>query len=414
MARTATGQVIENRAKRGRNYALRFRAYGKRRYITLGTSDEGWTRAKADAELANVLADVRRGIWTDPKSVPEPIEPREMPTFHQFSSEWFEARCLEGGRRGTGLSEAGRADLEWRLCCHLIPHFRHFRLDEIGVEQVDAFRRSKVAEGKLGPTSINKVLSTLAAVLEVAVEYGLIDRNPATGKRRRLPSVRPRRSYLDAAEHISALLEAASRLDARGRVRPYRRALLATLIFAGPRLDEALSLRWRDVDLASGFIRIHGTKTESAERTVRMLPVLRDELLAYAAQRTREPSALVFSTSTGAKFGQSNVRRRVLAPAVEEANAWLATRDLGPLPEGLTPHSLRRTYATILYALGETPPVVMAAMGHTDPALALRMYAQAMRRNDGDAERLRVVVDGDGAVAGFGTGTALEFRRAAA
>jgi hypothetical protein len=40
----------------------------------------------------------------------------------------------------------------------------------------------------------------------------------------------------------------------------------------------------------------------------------------------------------------------------------------------------------------------MAELGHTDPALALRIYAQAMRRDEGEAERLRALVEGDGAL----------------
>lgn len=48
----------------------------------------------------------------------------------------------------------------------------------------------------------------------------------------------------------------------------------------------------------------------------------------------------------------------------------------------------------MLYALGESPAVVMAEMGHTDPALALRIYAQAMRRDEGENERLRALVEG--------------------
>jgi integrase len=40
----------------------------------------------------------------------------------------------------------------------------------------------------------------------------------------------------------------------------------------------------------------------------------------------------------------------------------------------LTPHSLRRTFATLLDALGESPPVVMAEIGHTDAALGLRVW----------------------------------------
>jgi hypothetical protein len=63
-----------------------------------------------------------------------------------------------------------------------------------------------------------------------------------------------------------------------------------------------------------------------------------------------------------------------------------------PLPTGLTPHSLRRTFASVLYALGTTPPVVMAEMGHTDPQLALAIYAKTMSRDQGQLEELRELV----------------------
>jgi len=47
MARKATGQVIERDRKCGRTFAFRVRAYGKREYLTLGASEDGWTRKKA-------------------------------------------------------------------------------------------------------------------------------------------------------------------------------------------------------------------------------------------------------------------------------------------------------------------------------------------------------------------------------
>jgi integrase len=53
---------------------------------------------------------------------------------------------------------------------------------------------------------------------------------------------------------------------------------------------------------------------------------------------------------------QDNVRTRVLALAVEKANERLAKDDLPPLPLTLTPHALRRTFASVLFALGEPPP----------------------------------------------------------
>ncbi len=117
----------------------------------------------------------------------------------------------------------------------------------------------------------------------------------------------------------------------------------------------------------------------------------------------------MFATRSGRRMSTDNVRSRVLGcpavvvdgkekkagkGAVGRANANLAKRGLSPLPDKLTPHSLRRTFCSLLYALGEPPPVVMAEMGHTDPGLALAVYAQAMRRGEGETAQLRALVEG--------------------
>jgi integrase len=394
MPRPATGQVVVDKRRRSPTYGLRFRAYGRREYVALGTAAEGWTKTKAQTELQNILADVRRGIWRP--AVVETVEPpRDVPTFHVFASEWFERQTLEGGRRGSGLSAAGRDDLRWRLSSHLLPAFASRRLDQITVEDVDRYRLAKVREGKLGATSINKTLTTLAAILETAVEYELIDRNPARGRRRRLPAVAPRRSWLDRADHIAALLEGAGKLDDNARVcRGQRRALLATLTFAGLRLGEAQALRWRDVDLARGTITVRAAKTDAGIRVVNILPVLSDELGDYTARLDPTSEALVFCTTTGRRLGATNIRRRILDQAVKHANAQLAADGFEPLPDDLTPHSLRRTFASLLFAIGETPPYVMAQMGHTTPNLTLAIYARQMDRRDGEPKRLKTLVSG--------------------
>jgi hypothetical protein len=50
----------------------------------------------------------------------------------------------------------------------------------------------------------------------------------------------------------------------------------------------------------------------------------------------------------------------------------------------------------VLYALGEDPGVVMDEVGHADPGLALRIYRQAMRRDETERAKLRALVEGVG------------------
>jgi hypothetical protein len=82
-----------------------------------------------------------------------------------------------------------------------------------------------------------------------------------------------------------------------------------------------------------------------------------------------------------------------------------------PLPDGLTPHKLRHTFASILVALGVDPGSVMDQLGHTDPIHAPPLPSR-MRRDRAAEERLRALVGGaDWAPLGTGTpnGTAAEF-----
>ncbi len=397
--RRATGQVIEPEG--GRGWAIRFRAYGKRRYVTLGSAEDDWTRQRAEAELRHVLADVERGTWAPYE--PPPVEaPAEVPTFHQFASEWLAARRVE-------LRPRTAEDYEWALRKHLLPFFAEFRLDAIRVEDVDRYRSAKVREGKLTANIINKTLTRLAQVLEVAVLHGDLDRNPARGRRRRLKASTPKRTWLEP-EQVGPLLDAAGAID-RGRKRsddPHgRRAMLATLTLAGLRIGELLALRWRDVDLASGKLRVGEAKTDAGRRTVDLSPALRDELAAHKARsRHAKPEALVFATRSGKAQNRNNVRRRVLLAAVERANARLTEdeSEVPQLPEGLSPHGLRHTFASLLFEAGATVPYVMAQLGHADPKVTLGIYAHVLRRKGDTGARLDALVRAaDWAAAGSGS-----------
>jgi integrase len=132
MAHRATGQVIAPNGKQ-RSWALRFRAYGKRRFLNLGRPEEGWDRHRAEAELRHVLADVERDIWQPPRPsgvVPSP----EVPTFHGFASEWLANREPE-------LRPKTVASYRWQLTDHLLPHFAGCALDAITAEEWTLTRR---------------------------------------------------------------------------------------------------------------------------------------------------------------------------------------------------------------------------------------------------------------------------------
>jgi len=388
MARPATGQVLKRKTKQGTRWALRFNAYGKRQYVTL--EGEGWTQGRAEEELTNVLADVRRGIWRP--ATTSPSEPAPEPTFHEFASAWLERIAPE-------LRPKSVVDYKWQLSNHLLPFFAQHRLSEITAEEVDRYRNLKVRERALSATSINKTITRLAQVLEDAVEYGYLDRNPARGKRRRLKPTKPTPVWLDRAEQITALLDAAGELDREARAdrrHIARRVILATLVFAGLRLGELVALQWRDVDLAGGRITVRASKTDAGVRTVDLLPALRDDLMRHKADRLAAGATgaadLVFPSSSGAPMSGDNLRSRVFASAVKRADDRLAEAQEVPLPDRLSPHKLRHTFASLLVAIGVDPGAVMDQLGHTEATFTLRVYRHGMRRTPEAKEALRELV----------------------
>jgi integrase len=395
MARESTGQVLERKGKRGITYAARVRAYGERHYLSLGYSWEGYTRRQADTELQNILADIRRGTWKPPQ--PEPVAtPAQDPTFHEFSSQWFEARRHEVAPRSV-------EDYRWGLTRHLLPFFKDHQLTQITIVEVDRYRTHKVrqreqSKGGLSNGSINETLNLLAQILEMAVEYGHIQFNPARGRRRRLKAARPKRTWLEP-EQVKPLLDATVRGLRGGKTMPDPRmhALFATAICTGLRVGELLALRWREVNLAQGRLTVLDSKTEAgAGREIDLWPELRDVLTAYKAGiRYSKPSDYVFATMTGKADTRSNVAKR-LKRVVQRANEALAEQDLAPIPTELSPHSLRRTFASLLYLRGENPVYVMHQMGHADPKLALRIYTKVMgeQRRRGPGARLIGVLGG--------------------
>lgn len=376
MARRSTGQVVTRKTKKGTVYALRFYAAGERHYLTLGLDADGWTRRRAEDELASTMAGVRSGAWAPPSPTAKVERSKPEPTFHEFASEWFEANRH-------GWAERTVADYRWALTHHLLPHFAAFKLSAITVEEVDRYRSAKIRAGKLAPAQINKTLKRLSQILEVAEEYGYIVRNPAAGKRRRVKAPKVQRSWVEPEQALS-LLEGGS---------TYMRPVIATLLGAGLRVSEAVALDWSDVNLATGTLTVGKAKTDAGSyREVDLPGGLVDELAEWkisgaellATWKVEHPDQgdpVFLSAHAGRIRRQSaaNVARR-LKTAIKAANRRLGKLGIEEISERVTPHSLRRTFASLRAASGDDPVYIAEQLGHTDPRFTLTAYTKAVKR----------------------------------
>ncbi len=409
---------------------------GDRRHVTLGHSREGMDREGALTELRRQEARVALGQWTDPSSS-EPTGGDVL--FHVFASQWYMAKARELSERGAeylhwaltlhllpffGDYRVNAIDLI------LTDRYKEAKLaerDEIA-SRIAAGERVVDKDGRpirpLSNASINKTLEVLSGVLRRAVKYRLIAENPAADEDVWLPARKPRRTWLmpdqvldllDAAERIDrktgpstrekaqlvqrlrreaglTLAQAATELGLNVSTATYyaglalparepsmRRAIIATLALSGVRASELCALRWRDIDFTNRRITVSGTKSDAAERVIKIADLLRQELLRWRLEApSTDPDALVFPTATESQRDKDNLRRNVVAPALREANRVRRLGDLPPITGRISPHALRRTFVALMLAHGNSVKTTQVQAGHADARTTLNVYAQVI------------------------------------
>ena len=372
----ATGTIETYEWKDGRTVTFRGRVRfkGNRYRIDFGTNHEGWNADRAQVELDNILRQCERGTWEPPEKAPAPAPaaPQDE-TVHVTASRWWQRRRGE-------LATNTQADYRWRLD-HLLRELAHETTASVDVRRVDTFRQALVGRG-LSARSVNMVLDLLAQVLDDAVDYKLLDANPARGRRRRMKVAKPTRSFLEP-DMVVDLLDAAGEWErALPEHQHYgRRALLALLCLSGgPRISEATLTDRGEVDIHAARWRIPEAKTDAGERDVELTAFTLDELRGHLAARRPAARGPLFPTRTGGRLNASNIRNRLLPEVVERANARREQASRMLLPARVTPHTLRRTWAMLALTAGRDARWVMAQMGHTDARLTLQVYAQVIQR----------------------------------
>jgi hypothetical protein len=282
MARRATGTIETHPWRDGRTVTVRarLRAYGRRYRIDFGTNHEGWSVERARVELDRILQQVERGTWEPPGRSREPASTLDGDeTVHVTASRWWQ-------RRNAELARNTRLDYKWRLD-YVLRYLAREITAQVDVHRVDTFRGELEAAG-LSPRSVNMILDLLAQVLDDAVEYGLLDANPARGKRRRLKVPRSSRSFLEP-DMVVDMLDVADEWE-RGlpeHQRYGRREFLATLMIAGPRISELIDSPLGRLDMHSGQL-VLGKKTEAGiDRTLELSAFLLVSCLALAGEVDR-------------------------------------------------------------------------------------------------------------------------------
>ncbi|UGS36054.1 tyrosine-type recombinase/integrase [Capillimicrobium parvum] len=290
----------------------------------------------------------------------------------------------------------------------------------------------------LSNSSINKVVSAVRMVLEDARRRQIIANQPVDRHSMVRPEP-PNRSSLQVKQIQAVLCAAATaereqrgldwedvlaireshephtRLAARYRVsdtlirkirrrelwvdQPARRrndvprhAIWAVLIGTGVRIDELCGLREGEhVNLHARRVSITRdiTKTNAGERVIPMLPFVHDALIAHYERHPPHPGRRVFETRNGTPQTPDNVRTHVVDKIVSIANA-----NGSPIPR-CTPHTLRRTFASILAEIGIPPRRAMYLLGHTDAKFTMSVYQQVLDLSHDGLSTLEAVLGCD-------------------
>ena len=279
-------------------------------------------------------------------------------TLAKFASEHWQAGVL------LALKPSSARYYQYQLDKHILPVLGSCRICDVNRARIQAFLLERKRTGYSNST-IHGIRTTL--VLEVAVETGYFDRNPAHGIKTGEREAKQEKGFLTPAQ-IHMLLPALSE--------PCRTIVLVAVL-TGMRIGEILALRWKRLDLVRGAIEVAETfsdgsfgtpKTRSSRRVIPMSSAVREAFESHGTASLRTaPDDLVFSTSKGTPLSPKNLYNRVLAPACDAIR----------IPR-VSWHSFRHSNATLLGEVGESLKTAQAILGHSDLETTLNTYMHAI------------------------------------
>jgi integrase len=292
-------------------------------------------------------------------------------TVGEFLDQWLERIAKPSVRPYTYHG------YEVQVRVHLKPAIGRLPLDRLEPAHVQALMNSKLSEG-LSPKSVRYMHGTLRTALRHAMRWEYVPRNAAAlvdGPRQQQYEIQPF-TREEARQFLTALK--GNRLE----------ALYTVALTMGLRQGEALGLRWQDVDLDMGYIRIAKQlqridrkyqltepKTARSRRTLAVPPAIigslrehktRQETERTAAGLAWHPTNLVFARPNGYPLNGSVITHHFQKLL---KRIGLAQRRF---------HDLRHSCATLLLAQGVSARVVMEVLGHSQISLTMNTYTHVL------------------------------------
>jgi integrase len=322
------------------------------------------TLAEAKAWRSATQTALRRGTMRAPSQL----------TLREAAEAW-----LAGAREGSVRNRSGDRykpsvvrGYETSLRLRVLPELGGRKLSEVRRSDLQDFADRLLGDGTDAST-IRNTLMPLRAIFRRAVARGDVAVNPTSGLE--LPAVRGRRDRVASPEEAAKLLAALPERD---------RALWATALYGGLRRGELQALRWEDVDLAKGVIRVERAwdvregeiepKSRAGRRTVPIAAALRDHLVEH--KQSSGVNGRVFGRPDGNAFD---------GPTVDE-RAKKAWRTAGL--DSITLHEARHTFASLMIAAGVNAKALATYMGHASVTITYDRYGHLMPGNEDEAATL--------------------------
>jgi integrase/recombinase XerC len=215
----------------------------------------------------------------------------------------------------------------------------------------DRLRGMVAAEhrGGLAPNSLQRLLSSCRSLFRYLTRQGELNHDPAAAVRG--PKVRRKLPEVLDTDEANALMEA----DSGGTLAPRDHAMLELFYSSGLRLSELIGLRWGDLDMTGGEVRVLGKGNKT-----RIVPVGRyavAALQALAATGDARPEAPVFKGRGGAPISPRAIQVRMKTLALQQGIA-----------KRIHPHLLRHTCASHVLESSGDLRAVQELLGHADIA----------------------------------------------